>query len=381
MAAYLCLGAGACGSDAIPPVVIDYFYEPGCPECLRVTREVLPALHERYEGFYRIDWHDTGVTSNVVKLIAYQDAAGITRNSSVSMFLDYRQSLCGIDEIRSGLMPLLDGLIDARMAPGWQPPLPIAWNPGDGVRAAREQVNTFTVTAVVAAGLVDGINPCAISTLVFFMSMLTTAGVRGRGLLLMGGAFAFASFATYTAIGFGLLRSLHMLEAYPAARSVFETVLAMMLLVLAVLSFRDAFRYRRSQRPGDVSVQLPASVKKLINGVLRKGVRSRHLLLGGVVAGALVTALETVCTGQVYVPTMALVIRGSGGEGVFLAGVWGLLLLYNAMFIIPLMIAILLTRYGLTTQAMLRLSRKNVPFSKSLLGFFFLALAAYLLTS
>ena len=276
-------------------------------------------------------------------------------------------------------MPLMDRQVEARMAPGWQPPVPIAWDPGS-VQAACEQIKTFTVPAVLVAGLIDGINPCAISTLVFFMSMLTTAGVRGRGLLLMGGAFAFASFATYTAIGFGLLRSLHVLEAYPVARSVFETALALVLLVLAALSFRDAYRYRRSQRPDDVSLQLPPKVKKLINGILRKGVRSHHLLLGGVGAGALVTALETVCTGQVYVPTMALVIRDSGGESVFQMRVWGLLLLYNAMFIIPLMIAILLTRYGLTTQAMLKLSRQNVPFSKSLLALFFLALATFLLT-
>ena len=375
----LCLGSRVMGLDALPPVIIDYFYEPGCPECGRVTREIMPELNARYEGFYQIRRHDTGVISNVVRLIAYQNAAGITKNSSVSMFVDYTNALCGIDAIRSGVPAMMDRLIEKRMTPGWSPPLPISWDVGETTQAATQRLKAFTLPTVLFAGLVDGINPCAISTLVFFMSMLTTAGVRGRGLLLMGGAFAFASFATYTAIGLGLLRSLHMLDAYPAARSVFETVLALILLLLAALSFRDAYRYRRSHRPEDVSVQLPAMVKKLINRVLRKGVRSRHLLLAGVGTGTLVTALETVCTGQVYVPTMALVIRDAGGSGIFQIGVWGLLLLYNAMFITPLLAALILTRYGLSTPAMLKLSRKNVPFSKTLLGLFFLALATYLI--
>jgi hypothetical protein len=49
------------------------------------------------------------------------------------------------------------------------------------------------------------------------------------------------------------------------------------------------------------------------------------------------------------------------------------------MFVAPLLAAIVLTRYGLTTPVMLKLSRKNVPFSKILLGFLFLAFAIYLL--
>lgn len=181
----------------------------------------------------------------------------------------------------------------------------------------------------------------------------------------MGASFCFASFATYTAIGFGLLRCLHMLEAFPTVRSVFESGLAAVLLLLAFPSFRDA---------SQVSVQLPDRVKKLIHTFLRKGVKSHHLLLAGLGVGTVVTVLETVCTGQVYVPTMTLVIR-EGGDTRMLV----LLLLYNTMFIIPLVVAIILTRYGLTTQTMLKWSKKNVPFSKILLGIFFLAIAAYLL--
>jgi len=51
-------------------------------------------------------------------------------------------------------MPLMDRQVEARMAPGWQPPVPIAWDPGS-VQAACEQIKTFTDPAVLAAGLID----------------------------------------------------------------------------------------------------------------------------------------------------------------------------------------------------------------------------------
>jgi len=60
--------------------------------------------------------------------------------------------------------------------------------------------------------------------------------------------------------------------------------------------------------------------------------------------------------------------------------IWSLLLLYNTMFIMPLVVVLVLTRYGLTTETMIKWSKKNVSFSKTILGIFFLLVAVYLLT-
>ena len=55
------------------------------------------------------------------------------------------------------------------------------------------------------------------------------------------------------------------------------------------------------------------------------------------------------------------------------------LALYNFLFILPLIIILWLTWRGLQTAELLAWSRRNVAFSKCLLGFFFLGLAALLL--
>ena len=362
-------------SSSITPVVIDYFYETGCLECGQVSAEVFPELQAQYEGFYVLNRHDVGILTNTIKLIAYQEHFSITKNSSVSIFVDYSTPLGGIGAIKSGLFSSLDKLVSERLAPNWQPPEPIKWSAEDGIESARERANTFTLPAVILGGLVDGINPCAISTLVFFMSLLIISKIGRKGSLLMGISFCFASFATYTAIGFGLLRCLHMLEIFPPIRRWFEMGMAAMLFILAYFSFRDAVRFSRTHDPHKVSLQLPDRIKRIMHKFMRKGLKSHHLIISGLTVGCLVTLLETVCTGQVYLPTMTVILKENGD-----LRIWSLLLLYNTMFIMPLVVALVLTRYGLTTETMLKWSKKNVPFSKTILGIFFLLVAVYLLT-
>ena len=362
-------------SSPITPVVIDYFYETGCPECGQVSAEVLPELKDQYEGFYILNRHDVGILTNTIMLIAYQKHFSITKNSSVSMFVDYNLSLGGIKTIKEKLLPAMDKLVAERLAPGWQAPQPIEWDQSQGIDKARERADTFTLPAVIFGGLIDGINPCAISTLVFFMSLLIISQIGRRGSLLMGISFCFASFATYTAIGFGLLRCLHMLEIFPSVRRGFEMGMAAMLFILAYFSFRDAVRFSRTHDPHKVSLQLPDRIKRIIRKLMRKGFKSHHLIISGLIVGCLVTLLETVCTGQVYLPTMTVILKEDGD-----LRIWSLLLLYNTMFIMPLVVVLVLTRYGLTTETMIKWSKKNVSFSKTILGIFFLLVAVYLLT-
>jgi len=97
-----------------------------------------------------------------------------------------------------------------------------------------------------------------------------------------------------------------------------------------------------------------------------------YLAIGGFFLGAVVTAIESICTGQVYVPTLVLVVKGAGEAS---RTAWSYLLLYNLMFIVPLAAVFLLTYFGLRTQTLLEWSKRNVVTSKILLGIFFLAMA------
>jgi len=243
------------------------------------------------------------------------------------------------------------------------------------------------------------------------MSLLAVSKVRNRQLLLLGGSFCIASFLTYLALGFGLLRVLHLFAGFKTVRASIEWGMVAVLVVLAVLSFRDALRFRKSRDAHDVTLQLSSGMKKRIHDVMRWGLKKTpqnppqpaatppeegnpsarnhspllrrgagtagwvSLMLGGLFIGAAVTALESVCTGQVYVPTLVLILK----ENTMQVRAWALLLLYNALFIVPLVVVFIAVYRGLRTETLLDWSRKNVVVCKLCLGAFFVLMAVLIL--
>jgi thiol-disulfide isomerase/thioredoxin len=356
------------------PVIIDFFNEPGCSDCLQVKKEVLPQLEERFAGYYTINNYDVGLKSNVLVLMQYQDKLGIVSNTSVCMVVDYQYVLNGVEEIQDGLLGRVDESIAERTERGWHPPTPIVENKDDpqGLAMAAKRAESFTLVAVITAGLIDGINPCAISTLIFFMSLLAVSGVKGRGLLIMGSSFCLASFLTYLLIGLGFMRVLHAFSGFPLIQKAVEGVILAALVVLAILSFVDAWRYWRNGKSKAIILQLPQGIKTRIHGLMRKGLGTKHLVYGGFFVGLTVTALESICTGQVYVPTLVLVLKS--GCSPLRNGFY--LLLYNLMFMVPLVAIFLLTFFGLRTERLIEWGGRNVVPSKILLGLLFLGLAA-----
>jgi len=352
-------------SAAAGAVIVDFFYEEGCAECARVTTEVLPLLEAAYAGSYTLNRLDVGADENYLRLAAAMERFGVTRNEPVFMLVDNRTLLAGYSEIAEGLIPAVEeGLEGSGPAAASEPrPEPAAF------LAAR--IESFTAVGVLAGGLLDGINPCAIATLVFLISVLSMSHTSGRRLLAVGGAFCLASFLTYAAIGLGLLKALRALAYFELLRLAVETAFVLVLTVLAFLSFRDAVRFGKGHRAADVTLKLPETIRDRIHHMLRTRLGRRAQTATAFTVGAGVTTLESVCTGQVYLPTLALVVK----SGVAPARGVLYLLLYNLMFVLPLLAALWLTYRGMRLNKLLAWSRNNVVASKVMLGAFFLALA------
>ena len=237
-----------------------------------------------------------------------------------------------------------------------------------------DAASRFTLPAVVLAGIADGFNPCAFSIVVVLAGILAAGGRRRRARMLGGWAFCAGSFLTYMAMGLGLMRALRALEGLRTVHDVAMTVLALTLFVLAALSVGDAFRYRREKVPSAIILQLPDRVKMLIRAVAEASWGGPAVVAAGLGCGFLVTLLDSLCTGQIYVPVLALVAREPGAWRSF-----ALLALYNLAFIAPLTAVFTLAAKGADSERMARWSRRNVFPSKIALGFMFAALGALVL--
>ena len=356
-------------------VRLDLFFTPGCTECERVKKEVFPELEARFGGLYEIFSHDMSLSETIPLLVAYQQRCGNTDNGRVSLVVDHTQFLSGYDAIAARLFACVDDALVQRQTPDWKPPLPPAVDGDQAKEEVRKRAGALTFSVVALGGLLDGFNPCAISTLIFFMSILAVTKATKRTRLLVGVSFISSSFVVYTALGLGFLFVFRKAPNFVLVKKVIELLLGACMIPLAVLSFRDAFRFSQSQRPDDVTLQIPKKIKARIHGFMNSRLGWGGPVLGGLVTGGGVTILESVCTGQSYVPVLMYMLKDNCADFC----VWMLLIIYNLLFVLPLAVVFFCFHRGMELKALITWSKNNLVVAKIFLGIFFAAMAILLL--
>ena len=141
-------------------------------------------------------------------------------------------------------------------------------------------------------------------------------------------------------------------------------VFAAFALVIAILSLRDAIRAKQG-RIDEMTLQLPGVLKKRIRGVIRKGAKARNFVIAAFVSGIIISFLELACTGQVYVPIIYQIQRGSTNAILYL-------LIYNLAFILPLVIIFILAFFGMTSDSLIAFQKRHtagVKFATAILVF------------
>ncbi len=255
----------------------------------------------------------------------------------------------------------------ARRAPGTD------FDQAQGQTGLVERFKSFGALAVLGAGLIDGLNPCAFATLVFFISYMAFTGRRGRDILFVGAAFALGVFLTYLLVGVGLLKVVQALPFFSTLGRWVYLITAALCVVLAILTFRDFLKARKGQA-GDMTLKLPLSLRRLINRVIREGAQTRAFVLVALVTGFIVSLIELACTGQVYLPTIVFVL--SVPELASKAFLY--LLLYCLMFIVPLVVVFVVTYFGTTSEQLGSLVSRQTATVKLLTGLLFAGLALWM---
>ena len=199
------------------------------------------------------------------------------------------------------------------------------WHPNAPETAMQSYLPKITLPAVVVAAAVDGINPCAFTVLLLFITaMLATlqageqsiSAVRAR-LLSRGGIYIAAVFLTYLGLGVGLLKVLDIFtRSHVPAR--FGALLAILFGLWMVKDFFLPDWGWRLQAPGKVGTIARESAKKAT--------------IPALIAGGFLIGLCTVpCSGAVYLGVLSLLAL----QPTALLG-YGYLVLYNLIFILPL---------------------------------------------
>jgi cytochrome c biogenesis protein CcdA len=347
-------------APAAPQIWVAYFYQVGCQECSRAEsdiqymRSLYPQmLVEEFNINERVD-------------LARWMAARVGREQDLhtpAVFIG-DDALIGKEEITpDNLKRVLEKYLSGGTKRFWQD-------------AEVPEVRLPEVMTVVLAGLLDGLNPCAFATLIFFISYLTFTGRKGAAVLTVGTAFALGVFLAYTLVGIGLWRVLNRVPSYTILGRLVIGLTALMCGTLAVLSLLDYLKARRG-RITEMALVMPEGLRRSIHSIIRRSSNVRVLALVALPVGMVISLLELACTGQVYLPTIIFVMSQPGLKVRALS----FLLLYNLMFILPLVVVFVLAYLGTSSLRLGLFLRRHAATIKLGTALLFAALAAWLVVS
>jgi glutaredoxin len=368
-----CLAAGVPtrSASAASPVQIVYFYTEGCSECkaVEVYLETLSTalsiqVLARHEA---LDKEGSKIRS---ALDTTYGTPAEERGVAPTIFVG-RQVLLREAGIRAGLESAV-----RQSTPETAAFLTSSYEEARKATTSTtsEFFKTFSVLTVIGAGLLDGVNPCAFATLIFFISYLIMRSKSRRDILFVGLAFAFGVFLAYLAAGMGLYQVVSRAKWFFAISKWFYLVVGVFSAIIAVLSVRDAWRARHGEL-GDMTLQLPERNKGMIHKLIRGQARTGFVASSAFLIAFPVSLFEFMCTGQTYLPTIVLIFS----QSVLKQRATLLLVVYNLLFILPLVLITVIAYLGVTSDRLVAWLKRNATAVKAGTAVLFVALAGFLL--
>jgi len=319
--------SGNLSSATGSPIVVStlkavYFYGEGCEHCEKV-KPVIASLRQKYPDL------------QVEALEVYHNATNQQR--FVDMNRQYNISSSGIPEIFIGTRALvgdvaISGQFEAAILAEKAriascntteiTPVP------DGECATG--AISLTPQMVILPALVDSINPCALSVLIFLLIPLAAAANRRR-ILSIGGAYIAAVFLFHLLVGVGIF-SVVSLSGFS---KIFSLIGGSLAIIFGIITLSDVIRKRET-----FFLSVPKSGKGLLSHYSRIASVPAAFILG-ILAGLLGFS----CTGGIYISILALM-----SQSLTVAAGLPYLLLYNVIFILPLVLVTLLVAYGISPE-------------------------------
>jgi len=201
-----------------------------------------------------------------------------------------------------------------------------------GTPLLAEQTRPATFTGgwaeTALAGLVAGLNPCALSMLLFLLALMSGANLPLKPLILL---FLSAKFITYLAIGllFAQLLSALNLSRLPLFAKLILTILCGLLIIANI---RDAY-LATQERYGEIKNQLPIPLRRFLHQRIDKSLNASNRWLAASICllGMIVASGEFLCAGQLYLASLIAQVHSGGAGGRMIP----LLIVFSAMFLMP----------------------------------------------
>jgi len=208
---------------------------------------------------------------------------------------------------------------------------------------------------IVAAAFVDSINPCAFSVLFLTLAFLFSLGHNRSQIIKTGLVYVGGIFLTYILIGLGILKVLTIFNIPNSMAKLGAVAIIIFGLINLINEFFPTF---------PIKLKIPDASHSKIGELITKATVPASFLLG-----LLVGMFEFPCTGGPYLLVLGLL----HDDASFMKG-FVYLILYNFIFVLPLLIALFITTDKPILEKMDKLRRMETKKSRVWLSLFVIAL-------
>ena len=323
-----------------------YFSSETCPHCMNVEEYFQEGgIYEKYE----IAKMDVSNPDNLRLLRGFFEVAGISRGGVPTVVFD--------GNIISGEGPIIKDF-EKKIKRVAADKLP---DP-DSFKVEKRGETSLTIPVLIGAALVDAINPCAFAVLILLVATVIGSGGRKKALQ-AGLLFSLAVFISYVLMGVGLYKAITIFNL----PKIISIVVGTLAIIIGLANLKDAFWHGKI-----FLMEVPMSWRPNMRAILEK-VTSPAGAFG---AGLLVSLFLLPCTSGPYV-----VILGLLAERVELVRTMLLLVMYNFIFVLPMIVITLAMYFGLKAGMVEQWRQKNISLLHGIAGVIMLIIGAYLLVS
>ena len=294
--------------EANDSTCIYFFYGEGCQHCAKIE-PIIENLIEQSDNL--IEFHKFEIynnRSNMKLLSDYFNFYNIQNSKrGVPIVLIGKEYLIGNLEIEEDLKNLIEKNKN----------LPC---PNLEKENSENNLSSLSILTIIGAALVDSINPCAIAVLLILMSALLVTNNKNKAVK-AGLAFTLSIYIAYFLFGLGLFSVIKI----SGVSYLFYRTIGILAIIIGLANIKDFFWYGG----GGFVMEIPRTWRPKLKEMLEKVTSP----FGAFLIGFIVCLFELPCTGGPYIVILGLL----ADKSTMIESI-PLLLMYNLIFILPLLI-------------------------------------------
>lgn len=330
-----------------------YFYGQGCHFCAQ-TSPLIDQLAEKYPNFtfYKLEIYFNDTNQQLFQ--DFQKRYSISRGGVPVVFIS-SDALSGVNNIKNNLENKIQHYLNTT------PVCPLSYNKEEAGLHEIEPSQKINVTfsALIVAALIDSINPCAFAVLIFLLIYITSLGASRRALK-VGLVYILTVFIVYFLAGLGLMAAI---QSIGMTKFIFSFA-AFVSIIAGLINIKDFFWYGKG-----ITLAIPESRKPMIERYIQKA-----SIPAAIILGILVSLFELPCTGGVYLAILTLIAKNAYTLAI------PYLLLYNLIFVLPLVIILFAVYFGFSAEKAEKLRVEKRKWLRLIMGLIMVALGLAMLT-